>query len=204
MDRYLEMGLIEISHANCCSRPIIVKKSSGRHQIAVALNELNEATILDCYPLPRIIDNLDSLSGAKYLTSIDICGAYHSIPVAESSRNYFTFITPFGLFRWKRLPYGWRNAGTHFCFYLDRLLADLKYCIMCSYSDDLIVYGGDTFEEHLKCVNLVFNRLQEGGLRIKKSLCDWQNAASNKVVASTEIEGQFVEPLLQLIELRSQ
>jgi hypothetical protein len=99
--------------------------------------------------VPLIRDNLDALSNSKYLSSLDICGGYLSMPIQEKDRDYFAFITHFGLYRWKRVPYGWRNAGSHFCYLIDTILAGLKYQILISYVDDILIYGGRSFHEHL-------------------------------------------------------
>ena len=57
---------------------------------------------------------------------------------------------------------------------MDQVTAGLKYQILISYVDDVLVYAGDTFEDHLRALNVTFNRLQERGLRLsiaKRSFC---------------------------------
>jgi hypothetical protein len=171
IDRNLSMDLIEHSRAPYASRCVLVRKSSGRHQLAVCLNTLNSRCVHNSYPLPLIRDNLDCLAAKKFISSIDICGAYLSMVVKESCRDLFSFITHMGLYRWKVVPYGWKNAGSHFNYLMDTLLSGLKWQILTTYADDCLVWGGITFEDHLKVLNTVFSRLQKGGLRVSVAKC---------------------------------
>jgi len=94
-----------------------------------------------------------------------------SLLIPEEDRDYFGFITHFGLYRWKRVPYGWRNAGANFCYLMDQVLAGLKYQILVSFVDDICVYWGSTFEEHLRALNVTLDRLQTWGLRLSIEKC---------------------------------
>jgi hypothetical protein len=140
-------------------------------EVAMNLADLNERTIRDVYPLPLLRDNLDALNNALFLSTIDICGAYLSITIAEDSRDYFAFITHCGLYRWKVLPYGYRNAGAIFCRVIANLLAGLLYIILVSYVDDICIFGGRNFFDNLRCHNVIFNRLQKAGLRVSLTKC---------------------------------
>ena len=171
LDRNLALDLIESSRSPNASRCILVLKDSGRHQIACCLNTVNSRCVKDSYPLPLIRDNLDCLGSSEFVSSIDICGAYLSMSIREADRDKLSFITHFGLYRWKVCPYGYKNASANFCFLMDKLLAGLKWQILSTYSDDCLVWGGQTFRQHLRCLNATFNRLQDGGLRISVAKC---------------------------------
>ena len=168
---YLKNDMIEASQGPYSCACLLVRKDNGRHKIACCLTTLNQRSRKSSYTVPLIRDNLDALSGSKYLSSLDICGGYLSMPIKPEDRDYFAFITHFGLYRWKRVPYGWRNAGSHFCFLIDKILAGLKYQILTSYVDDILIYGGRTFIEHVACLNIVMDRLQEPGLTLSINKC---------------------------------
>jgi hypothetical protein len=93
------------------------------------------------------------------------------MPIKPEDRDYFAFITHFGLYRWKRVPYGWRNAGSHFCYLIDKVMAGLKYQILTSYVDHIVIYGGRDFTEHIACLNIAMDRLQAPGLTLSISKC---------------------------------
>ena len=80
------------------------------------LRQLNDLTIKDAYPLTNIQENRQKLKGAKIFTSIGACGAYHTIQIEEGSRDCTAFISPFGTFRYIRMPFGLSNARS---VYLD-------------------------------------------------------------------------------------
>ena len=102
---------------------------------------------------------------------MDITGAYHSIPIAESSRDYFSFLCHSGLFRWKRLPYGWRNSGPFFYKVIALVFRGLMYEILCCYADDTLIFGGVTFRGHVKCISLALTCAWEAGLHLSISKC---------------------------------
>ena len=171
--RYLKLKLCEPSHSNTVNGALLVRKANGRHQLALSSGKLNEKSKKDCYPLPLIQSNLDNIGSSPFLSAIDICGAYLSLPVRESDRDKLAFITHFGLFRWTVVPYGWKNAGASFCFAIDTSLAGLKYQILVTYSDDIMVNGGQFFRHHLRCLNVTFNRLQKSGFHVSIAKCQF-------------------------------
>ena len=91
----------------------------------------------------------------------------------EESQNVTAFITPLGLYKWKRLPMG-RLASAQRAFQnlMEFIFVGLSYEVALVYLDDVIVFGRN-FEEHLKGLELVFQRLSENGLKIKGSKCNF-------------------------------
>ena len=86
----------------------------------------------------------------------------------EESQNVTAFITPLGLYNEKRLPMGLASAPGAFQNLMELIFAGLSYEVTLVYLDDVIVFGRN-FEEHLKRLELVFQRLSENGLKIKGS-----------------------------------
>ena len=140
LERNLEGNLIEPSRSAYASRILLVKKPSGRHQIASNLGPLNQKVRKNAYPLPLISDNLFYLGQARHLSSIDISGAYLNMPIPEEFRKYFAFVTSQGLFQWRVLPYGYKNSGALFCSYLDGVLANLRWQLLTLYADDILLW----------------------------------------------------------------
>ena len=167
----LKLDLVEDCSGPYACAAILVRKKNGRHKLACCLNELNRRCRKNSYPVPLIRDNLDCLANRPFQTTIDVCGGYNSMVIKESDRDYFAFITHRGLFRWKRVPYGWRNAGAHFCYLMDKVLAGLKYQILILYVDDTNVYHGVNIYEHMVALRVVFNRFQTSGLTLSIAKC---------------------------------
>ena len=171
LDKYLDQDVIEPCHGPYSCSVLLVRKSNGRHKIACCLNTLNARSRKNSYPLPLMQENLGQLSGKPYLSAIDVCGGYLNMIIEPADRDYFGFITAFGLFRWKRVPYGWRNAGANFCFLMDKILGGLRYQTVASYVDDIAIFGGRDFDEHIMCIRLTLDRLQTHQLTLSISKC---------------------------------
>ena len=75
---------------------------------------LNEVTIKDAYPLPRIDESLARLGKSKINTSIDLAWAFWQIPARKADRHKTTFACELGLFEWRRMPFGMCNASATF------------------------------------------------------------------------------------------
>lgn len=72
----------------------MVQKKDKSWRMCVDYRKLNEQTIKDAYPLTRIDDNLDSLNGAEWFSSLDLDMAYHQVPLAEGDKKKTAFATP--------------------------------------------------------------------------------------------------------------
>ena len=110
---------------------------------------LNVVTVADSYPLPRIQDNLERLQGARIFSTLDAAGAYHVIPVEKKTRPLLAFTTPYGLWQFKRLPFGVKNAIPCYSRFMDTLVSRLRTESIIVYLDDIMIATTDE-EEHLK------------------------------------------------------
>ena len=124
---------------------------------------------IDQHPIPRLDDLLLKLKGQQYST-IDLADAYMQLELDEESKKLMTINTPWGLYRYNRLCFGVASAPAIFQRLMDALIADLPG--VAAYIDDLVV-SGETEEEHLNNLTRLFERLQEYGLRIELSKCNF-------------------------------
>ena len=99
-------GVIEPSCAPWCSNALLVRKD-GKIRMVIDYRALNKVTVKDSYPMPRIQDVTDVLTGTKWFTGMDCVQAFHQIPMAdERSRDLTTFKGPTnGLFRYRYMPW---------------------------------------------------------------------------------------------------
>ena len=133
---------------------------------------MNAVTKKDVYPLPRIDDTIDRLQGASYFSSIDLASGYWQIEVDEKDREKTAFITPDGLYEFQVMPFGLCNAPATFQRMMDLVLADLKWTTCLVYLDDVIVFS-TTFSQHLERLESVLRCIQEAGLTLKSSKCQF-------------------------------
>ena len=102
----LGKGVIIPSQSNSASPIVLVREKNGALHMCMEYCHLNAKVKRDAYPLPRIDESLDILGGAKYFSTIDLASAYHQVEVAPADRHKTAFTTPFGLFKYNRMPFG--------------------------------------------------------------------------------------------------
>lgn len=130
---------------------------------------LNSISQFDSYPTPRIDDLLEQLGKAKYLTTIDLCKGYWQVPLTQRSRALTAFRTPWGLFQFTVLPFGLHGAPATFQRLMDQVLCDFSG-FAAAYLDDIVIYS-TTWEDHLKHLQVVLDRLHSAGLTVNPSKC---------------------------------
>ena len=163
-------GLIEDSQSPWSSALVLVQKKDGTLRCCVDYRALNAATTKDSYPLPRIDDSLDALSGAQWFSTLDLKSGYHQVPVAPEDRPKTAFSSGSGLKQFRVLPFGLCNAPATFERLMETVLSGLHWVSLLVYLDDVIVFG-DSVEGHLKNLREVFERFRAAKLKLHPKKC---------------------------------
>ena len=100
----LEANVIRPSHSPWSSPLVLVRKPDGSTRFCVDFRQLNDVTIGDSFPIPRIDDSLAALGGAKLFTTLDLAKGYWQLPVKESDRPKTAFACHKGLFEFNTMP----------------------------------------------------------------------------------------------------
>lgn len=163
-------------------------------RLCVDYRQLNSKTRRDAYPLPRIDESLDALSGARWFSTLDLASGYNQVPVAEADKSKTAFCTPFGLFEFNRMPFGLCNAPGTFQRLMERIFGDQRYQSDLLYLDDVIVFSA-TVDEHLKRLEEVFARLEKQNLKVKLSKCQFFQSQVSYLGHVVSAEGVATDPL---------
>ena len=167
----LDSGVIQPSESAWASPVVLVRKKDNTVRWCIDYRKLNNATKKDAYPLPRIDTCLDCLSTAKVFSTLDLQSGYWQLEIAEEDRHKTAFITKYGLFEYRKMPFGLCNAPSTFQRCMELILKGLQWKTLLIYLDDVIIYSSDV-QTHLDQLDIVLTRLHTAGLKLKPSKCD--------------------------------
>ena len=175
IDRMKAQGVIEPSASPWASPVVLVKKKDGSWRFCIDYRKLNDVTLKDSYPLPRIDDSLDALRGVggkRWFSTMDLASGYWQVAMDPDSADRTAFISAEGLYQFKVLPFGLCNAPATFERLMESVLAGLHWTTCLIYLDDIIVFA-DSFEQHLSRLDEILCRLHEAGLKLSPKKCNF-------------------------------
>ena len=166
----LQGDVIEPSTSPWASPVVLVKKKDGSTRFCIDYRKLNSVTVKDAYPLPRIDESLDALTGAQYFSTLDLASGYWQVGMTEDAKLKSAFATPSGLYQFKCMPFGLCNAPSTFERLMEQVLAGLQWQICLIYLDDVIIFS-KTCLEHISRLDEVLTKLGQAGLKLKPKKC---------------------------------
>ena len=171
LDDLLQKGYIRASNSEAAAPVLFVRKPGGGLRFCCDYRALNAMSKQDRYPLPLIPETLRNLTGARWLTKIDVVAAFNKIRMAAGHEGKTAFRTRFGSFEWLVCPFGLSGAPATFQRYINTLLRKFLDDFASAYMDDVIIYSDGTREDHFRKVRTVLRALWDGGLYLdpKKS-----------------------------------
>ncbi|CAF1073579.1 unnamed protein product [Brachionus calyciflorus] len=137
-------------------------------EILCDYRKLNQKTITETWPLPRVEDILARLNGSTYYSTLDLISGYWQVEMDSKEKTAFS--TPDGHYQFKRLPFGLKNTPAQFSRMMNRFFENKSYCEV--YLDDIIIHS-KSFEEHKGHIRLVAEALRINGLKLKHTKCHW-------------------------------
>jgi hypothetical protein len=175
IDELSEKGYIKPSTSPWGAPILFMEKKDGTRRMCIDYRALNEVTIKNKYPLPRIEDLFDQLRGASVFSKIDLRSGYHQLRIRPSDIPKTTFITKYGLYEFIVMSFGLTNAPTFFMNLMNSVFMDYLDKFVMVFIEDILIYSQNE-EEHVDHLKMVLQRLRAHQLYAKLSKCEfWIN-----------------------------
>lgn len=194
LDKMLELGVVQPSSSPWASPVVLIKKSSGEYRFCFDGRKLNSVTKRDAYPLPHIDSILSKLTGAQFLSSIDLKAAFWQIPLDANSKEKTAFVIPSrGLYEFNVLPFGLNNAAQTQQRLMDTIFGPSLEPFVFVYLDDLLI-ATPTFEKHVEVLQQVYGKLHDANLTINFNKCEFCRASLRYLGFVIDRQGLRTDP----------
>ena len=185
LDRLVQIGVLSPQgRSSWISGSFIIPKKDNTVRWISDFRALNKALKRKVYPIPRIQDILSRRSGYKFLSKLDISMQYYTFVLDDASKELCTIATPFGLYKYNRLPMGISQSPDIAQEVMESVLRDIEDLEV--YIDDIAIFGQD-FDSHLSVLRQVLARLQEKGFIVNPRKCEW-------CIQETDFLGHWLTP----------
>jgi hypothetical protein len=136
----LEEGYIRPSTSPWAALVLFLEKKDGTKRMCIDYRSLNEVTVKNKYPLPRIEDLFDQLRGASVFSKIDLRSGYHQLRIRPSDILKIAFVTKYGLYEFMVMSFGLTNAPTYFMYLMNSVFIDYLDKFVVVFIDDFLIY----------------------------------------------------------------
>jgi hypothetical protein len=183
VEKLLKAGFIqEVDYPEWLANVVLVKKSNGKWRMCVDFTDLNKACPKDSFPLPLIDLLVDSTAGHELLSFMDAFSGYNQIYMEEADQEKTAFITDRGLYCYKMMPFGLKNAGATYQRLVNRMFQNQIARNVEVYVDDLLVKSIRA-TRHIEDLRETFQTLREYNMKLNPTKCAFR-VSSGKFLGS--------------------
>ena len=152
------------------SNPVLVRKPNGKWRTCVDYSDLNKTCPKDSFPLPRVDQLVDSTAGHELLSFMDAYSGYNQIPMHLPDQEHTSFVTDLGLYCYRVMPFGLKNAGATYQRLVNRMFTDQIGKTMEVYVDDMLVKSRFS-TDHVRDSDSMFCILRKYGMKLNPLKC---------------------------------
>ena len=146
-----------------------VTKRDGSVRVCLDPRQLNKALIRPYHQAQTVEELNHKFANANFFSKLDAKAGYWSIKLDVESQKLTTFQTPFGRYRYLRLPFGLSVSQDIFQREMDRILE--KFQGACGIADDFVIYGS-TEQEHDNNLTHFMDIAKQHGLVLNSKKCE--------------------------------
>jgi hypothetical protein len=188
-----QKGYIRPSSSPWGAPVLFITKKDGSMRMCIDYRSLNEVTIKNKYPLPRIDDLFDQLQGAKYFSKIDLRSGYHQLRIKEADIQKTAFVTRYGQYEFTVMPFRLTNAPAFFMNLMNKVFMEELDKFVVVFINDILIYSKNR-EDHKRHLQTVLGRLRAHQLYAKLSKCEFWLEKVAFLGHILTIEGIEVDP----------
>ena len=170
IEKLLAVKVIHSSRSSWSVPITVVPKGDGGKHLVIDYRALNKVTRKFTWPMPKEEDIFSKLNGATYFTMLDLHVGYHHIPLDKLSIPKMAFNSPFGKYKYIKVPFRLAQVLAYFQELMTGILKDFSFTI--AYLDDIIIFS-KTPQEHLLHIRKVYEKLRLAKLSMKMSKCNF-------------------------------
>jgi hypothetical protein len=160
IEELLSKGFICPSSSPWGAPTLFVDKKDGSRRMCVDYGSLNEVTIKNKYPLPRIEDLFDQMRGVKVFSKIDLRSGYRQLKIRMEDIPKTAFTSRYGLYEFTVMSFGLTNAPAYFMYLMNKVFMEYLDKLVVVFSDDILVFSQNE-EKHEEHLSLILQKLRE-------------------------------------------
>jgi hypothetical protein len=188
-----QKGYVRSSSSPWGAPVLFVRKKHGSMRLCVDYRALNEVTIKNKYPLPRIDDLFDQLKGAKYFSKIDLRSGYYQLKIRSEDVLKTALVTRYGQYEFTVMPFGLTNAPAYFMNLMNKVFMEELDRFFIVFIDGILVYSWSA-EEHGQHIKADLEKLWAHQLYAKFSKCEFWLQEVSFLGHILTAEGVVVDP----------
>ncbi|GJY67873.1 reverse transcriptase domain-containing protein, partial [Tanacetum coccineum] len=168
-----QLNMFNHTEPTWVSNPIIVKKDDGKWKLRIDFININKACIREPHPLPAAELGAENLHKYRLKCFLDAYKGYHQIPMAEKDEEKTAFFIREGVFCYRRLPFGLKNAGATYQRLIDNVFGSQIRRNIKVNADDMVIKS-DSEEEMLADIEETLGRLRAINLKLNPRKCSFR------------------------------